>query len=299
VHVRHLVPFVSFVTGCQVLEQPEKMAAVEKQLAEMTAALEEVRGESPEEASEEGPSKKEEGQRKAKGKAKKKARDHEPETPDATHVAGPWGYQGEHGPEAWGGACASGQAQSPIDILPRPASAPEMFFVYRPTAGTVVDTGHTLQVDVEPGSYVVLDGARFDLVQFHVHTPSEHTIAGERYPLEIHFVHRDRDGALAVVGVLFDEGDPAKAMLPVWSAAPRTGGKAKLARPVDPEGLLPAQRSAFRYDGSLTTPPCTEGVRWIVLRHTRTEDAKHIGAVRARFGENARPVQELGERQVR
>lgn len=228
-----------------------------------------------------------------------------PSAASGSHAAPHWSYQGDTGPAAWGNldpsfaTCASGEAQSPIDILPQRARPPEVFFVYQPTPGAVVDNGHTLQVDLERGSYAVVDGERFDLVQFHVHTPSEHTIAGDVYPLEVHLVHKNAAGALAVVGVLFAEGEASPALAPVWKAAPRGAGKNKLKKKLDPGALLPREQGAYRYDGSLTTPPCTEGVRWIVLRRTRTEDPARIAAVRDRFGGNARPVQELGARELR
>jgi carbonic anhydrase len=262
-------------------------------------------GEDEDDEAHEGKKGKGEEKKKAKAKAKAHTTDEaenseESAEPAAAHAAPEhWGYEGEHGPAVWGGTCSAGAEQSPIDIMPKRSSAPEVFFVYRPTRGVVVDNGHTLQVDLDPGSYIVVDGGRFDLIQFHVHTPSEHTIAGDHFPLELHLVHRDRTGTLAVVGVLFDEGEPATAMKPVWTRAPRKAGKASLEKPFDPEALLPHERMAYRYDGSLTTPPCSEGVRWIVLKRTRTEDGERIAALRARFGANARPVQELGEREVR
>lgn len=216
-----------------------------------------------------------------------------------------WSYEGAEGPTAWSHldpayeTCAVGQHQSPIDILPRRSEAPEVIFVYKPTDGAVVDNGHTLQVDLSPGSFIVVDGTRFDLVQFHVHTPSEHTIAGDSFPMEVHLVHKNKAGKLAVVGVLFTEGEASAAMSTVWKGAPKAKGSVPLKKPFDPAALLPKDHAAYRYDGSLTTPPCTEGVIWHVLKRPRTEDEARIEAFTRRFGANARPVQELGERELR
>jgi len=216
-----------------------------------------------------------------------------------------WAYEGAEGPAAWSHldpafeTCAVGHRQSPIDILPRRSEAPEVIFVYKPTAATVVDNGHTLQVDLAAGSFIVVDGTRYDLVQFHVHTPSEHTIAGDPFPMEVHLVHKNKAGKLAVVGVMFTEGEASVAMAPVWKGAPKAKGSAPLKKEFDPAALLPKDHAAYRYDGSLTTPPCTEGVIWHVLKRPRTEDEARIAAFPRRFGSNARPVQELGERELR
>ena len=217
----------------------------------------------------------------------------------------PWGYQPADGPDAWAtlhpsfAACGNGERQSPIDIMPRRSQAPEVIFVYKPTAGTVVDDGHGLEVDLAPGSFMVVDGARFDLIELQLHTPSEHTVAGDSFPMELHLVHRSKAGALAVIGVLFTEGEASSALAPVWKGAPKARGSSKLKKMFDPEALLPREHAAYRYDGSLTTPPCTEGVIWHVFKRPRTEDEQTIGAFRRRFGATARPVQELGGRELR
>ncbi|MBL8627922.1 MAG: carbonic anhydrase family protein [Myxococcales bacterium] len=231
----------------------------------------------------------------------------EPAPPPADHGPGPhWAYTGAEGPSHWGeldeqyAACGDGHEQSPIDILPKRRAAQDesVFFVYKPTPGKVTDNGHTLQVDLQPGSYAVVDGARYELVQFHFHTPSEHTIAGEPYAMEVHLVHKNKAGKLAVVGVLFADGAPSAALAPVWKQLPKAGGSGALKKPFDPSALLPSETGAYRYAGSLTTPPCSEGVKWIVLRRTGTDAEKRIAAFRARFGANARPTQSMGEREL-
>lgn len=221
------------------------------------------------------------------------------------HAAPHWTYEGEVGPAAWSqldpafAQCASGEQQSPIDIVPHaPSAEPPVVFVYKATDGEVVDNGHTLQVNLASGSFAMVDDHRYELVQFHIHTPSEHTIASESLPMEVHLVHKDQAGKLAVVGVIFAAGEPSTALAPMWKVAPRKTGSAKLKRRFDPSALLPVDRSAYRYDGSLTTPPCSEGVEWIVLRRTRTETPERIASFQKRFGGNARPIQQIGARVV-
>lgn len=221
------------------------------------------------------------------------------------HAAPHWGYEGELGPARWAElspafeVCAKGKEQSPIDIVP-PATSPDVApirFTYLPSAGELVDNGHTLQMNLQPGSFATVDGRVYQLVQFHIHTPSEHTVGGEALPMEVHLVHKDQSGKLAVVGVRFAAGEASRAMAPVWAAMPDPGGKAKVAR-FDPATLLPRDRSAYRYDGSLTTPPCSEHVEWIVLRRTTTESSAIMDAFKKRFGANARPVQPANDRVI-
>jgi carbonic anhydrase len=136
----------------------------------------------------------------------------------------------------------------------------------------VFDEGHTLQVQLAPGSAIEIDGHAYQLLQFHFHMPSEHAIAGEHYPLELHLVHQDTDGRIAVVGVLYDTGTESKLLAELWSRWPRkVGGEDKPHKPFDPGGLLPETRTVFRYTGSLTTPPCTEEVMWNVMRRAMSD----------------------------
>lgn len=214
-------------------------------------------------------------------------------------------YAGAEGPEEWGEldsdwkACKAGKAQSPIDITPKAGTASPITFRYKPTAATVVDNGHTLQVGLAAGSSIVIDDHAYDLVQFHVHTPSEHTIAGEKYPLEVHLVHKDKDGKLAVVGVLYDTGADSKALAAVWKKWPsKPNAEKKLDKAFDPTALLPETRTVYRYEGSLTTPPCSEGVVWNVMRRTMTDSKGDLALVGQRISSNARPVQPLGDRTV-
>ena len=216
-----------------------------------------------------------------------------------------WDYSGKNGSAAWASidpswkACGAGKAQSPIDIEPKSGSAKPIVFHYKPTIATVMDTGRTLQVNVAPGSTIEIGDAVYQLVQFQFHAPSEHTIAGEHYPLEVQLVHKDGEGKQAVISVLYDTGAEAKPLANVWSAWPhKLGAEAKLAKPFDPSALLPETRTVFRYTGSLTTPPCTEGVVWNVMRRTLSESKAHLDAFGARYTHNSRELQALNERTV-
>lgn len=216
-----------------------------------------------------------------------------------------WSYEGESGPEHWGelgddyAACTSGKEQSPIDVVPAGGKrASDIVFVYQPTWARVVDNGHTLQVNLDAGNTIFIDGHRFDLVQLHVHTPSEHTIAGERYPLELHLVHKDADGKLAVIAVLYDQGESSSVLDSIYRRWPSKPNDEKTLGKIDPAKLLPDNRGVFRYEGSLTTPPCTEGVVWNVMRRTRTDSGAHLSLLKKHYATNARPVQPLRGRDI-
>lgn len=215
-----------------------------------------------------------------------------------------WGYGPRNGPALWGrldptfSVCTLGEEQSPIDLTAGRVTEPiSIEFDYGRTRIAVENTGQTIRVYPDPGSAIVLSGVRFDLLQFHFHHASEHTVDGIQLPLEMHFVHQSEDGSLAAVGVLFKEGKPNDALAPVWAhlppepAAPRVvPGELDLAL------LLPATRTTWRYRGSLTTPPCTEGVDWVILTEPLTMSAEQIAAFGAIYPNNCRPVQPLGER---
>jgi carbonic anhydrase len=235
--------------------------------------------------------------------------------PDAGRAAPPapaaptgppaWSYEGKRGPPTWGTldpawrACLMGKAQSPVDIEPRAGTASPITFHYKPTAATLVDEGHALQVQLAPGSTIEIDGHAYQLLQVHFHSPSEHTIAGERYPMELHLLHQDADGKIAVISVLYDAGAESKLLGEVWARWPRkVGGEDRLRRPFDPSGLLPETRTVFRYTGSLTTPPCTEGVMWNVMRRAMSDSKAHLDELARHYPHNAREVQPLGDRKI-
>jgi carbonic anhydrase len=215
-----------------------------------------------------------------------------------------WAYTGDVGPEFWGSlsaefaTCSSGTAQSPIDLAaPSLIGLSNLEFNYGPTAGTVVNNGHTIQVNLQPGNEVVLDGKTYGLAQFHFHLPSEHTVDGSPAPLEVHLVHKDASGNLAVVGVFIEEGASNAALTPVWGNIPATaGGESPLAAKFNPTTLLPGDRQVWRYDGSLTTPPCSEGVEWNVMHGAIALSSEQIAQFASLYSGNARPVQPLGSR---
>jgi carbonic anhydrase len=212
-----------------------------------------------------------------------------------------WAYSGAEGPEHWGGTCKLGKRQSPIDIdhlVER--DLPPLDFQYHAGGYRVVNNGHVVQVDFKPGSRITVDGAPFALKQVHFHAPSENTIDGKRFPLEAHLVHADAKGQLAVVAVLFDEGADNPWLAGISASVPAASGKEKaLAKAIDAASLLPAERDYYRFSGSLTTPPCTEGVRWLVLKHPATASAAEIAQLHAAIGhDNNRPLQLLNDRVV-
>jgi carbonic anhydrase len=173
-------------------------------------------------------------------------------------------------------------------------------FEYRTRATEILHNGHTIQVPVPSGDTVTLQGRKYELKQFHFHAPSEHHIAGRPYPLEVHLVHADSSGALLVVGVLFEEGSASPALGHLWTHMPPVAGESHpLVAPLLPGLLLPKQQDSYRFAGSLTTPPCTEGVQWVVLREPLTASAGQLELVAGALGEaNNRPVQPLHDRVV-
>ena len=219
-----------------------------------------------------------------------------------------WGYSGEGAPERWGGLnadfalCESGTMQSPINLAGATRTdLPDLEFDYEPTPLDIENKGHTVQLDYQPGSAITVDGTRYELVQFHFHTPGEHQLQGREFPAALHLVHRSPTGELAVVGVLIERGDENEALAPVWNHLPRAKGEdheiASLR--VNAVDLLPATRQHFRYSGSLTTPPCTEGVKWFVLDEPIELSAQQIHALHSIIGTSNRPVQPLGTRELR
>ncbi|MFC3148843.1 carbonic anhydrase [Piscinibacterium candidicorallinum] len=228
----------------------------------------------------------------------------------ATQVAGKsadqavhWSYaDDETGPAHWGrldprfNVCAIGKRQSPIDIQDSEALQIPMEpiqFKWGKAQGSVVHTGHTLQVDVEAGHSIHIRGKDFRLLQFHFHLPSEHRVNGRGYPMVAHFVHKADDGQLAVVALLMDRGEVNPQIARVWSSIPLDkGDRVRLpADGVDLAALLPADQRYYQFIGSLTTPPCTEGVVWNVLKTPATLSAQQIETFARIFPMNARPVQ--------
>lgn len=222
-------------------------------------------------------------------------------------VAGPaahhWSYGGKEGPDHWGGVCNTGKAQSPIDISTKAAKSeklPALSFDYRPGPLHIIDTGHTIQVNVEKGSSLTVGKDRYQLVQFHFHKPSEEAVNGRHYAMVAHLVHRDSNGNLAVVAVLLKAGPDHALVDTLWRYTPHQKGHEETlhAVTISPAQLLPIERSYFSYGGSLTTPPCTEGVRWFVLKTPTNIGLNQIVKFARLYPGNARPVQPLKGRQV-
>ena len=219
-----------------------------------------------------------------------------------------WTYEGKEGPEHWGdlqagyGTCKLGHNQSPIDIRQTTkAQLPPLEFNYQAAPLKVIDNGHTIQVNYAPGSTVTINGARYELLQFHFHTPSEESINGHRYDLVAHLVHKNAEGKLAVVGVLFKQGAENPTLRTIWDALPKEKGKEQEAAGVkiDAAALLPADRGYYNFPGSLTTPPCSEEVNWFVLKTPVEMSAAQLKRFHQLYQHNARPLQPLNGRVVK
>ena len=219
-----------------------------------------------------------------------------------------WGYRAKHGPAHWGelkpefASCGIGKVQSPIDIRNAVhAKLDPIRFDYRPTPLHIIDNGHTIQVNYGAGSSMSVGDQRYALVQFHFHKPSEERVNGKSYPMVAHLVHKNSEGALAVVAVLLKEGRENPLVQALWTNLPAEKDKEKAEEKIviDAAQLLPANHAYYTFPGSLTTPPCSEGVTWFVLV-TASELSK---AQIARFGKiysgNARPVQPLNGRTIK
>jgi carbonic anhydrase len=215
-----------------------------------------------------------------------------------------WSYEGEGAPEHWGSlstdfkACDLGLEQTPIDI--RGATGAELAGVapsFNPMPLKILNNGHTIQANCEPGSRTVINGEPFDLLQFHFHHPSEHLLSGKAFDLELHFVHKSAAGRLAVLGVFIQPGAENAALAPIWAAMPKDAGEEQAAGvTITPGDLLPADRGFFRYHGSLTTPPCSEGVLWTVFKAPIEASPAQIRQFAVLFPVNARPAQPLNQR---
>lgn len=223
-----------------------------------------------------------------------------------TSFAADWSYEGVHGPAHWGEVdaaskvCALGSQQSPIDIgATMRARLPRLAFAWGKGADTIVNNGHTIQVDVAAGSTLKVGAETYKLVQYHFHRPSEHLIAGKNFPMEVHFVHQAASGALGVVGVLMKEGRANPAFSRIVATMPTAAGPAVKADPrINPNALLPLRRAYFSYAGSLTTPPCSEVVNWMVLTDPIEVAKADIAAFAKLYPMNARPAQKTNRRYV-
>lgn len=217
-----------------------------------------------------------------------------------------WTYEGGDGPDAWGGLsdeyelCETGDEQSPIDI---PSASTEqadaLALDVHEIQEHVIDTGHTFQLVAEDATTVDYDGTRYSLLQMHYHDPSEHTVDGEAAPVEFHFVHADDDGDLLVIGVLGVEGAENEAFDPFIDAVEDDADDDEgIAGTVRIQDMMPADTAHFAYPGSLTTPPCSEDVQWIVMDTPVELGADQLETLEDAYGHNARPVQPINDRTV-
>ena len=216
-----------------------------------------------------------------------------------------WGYEGENGPQLWSElssdfrVCGVGRQQSPIDLQGAvPSEVADFQLSYQEIPLKVLNNGHTIQVNAEPGNQLNLGGKDFELLQFHFHHPSEHTTNNQPYPMEVHFVHQNAQGELAVLGVFMEEGEENEGLKPIWDAMPgeETSEQTIEGVKVNMSKLLPDDQSSYRYFGSLTTPPCSEIVRWVVLQKPIAVSKGQIQKLSQIFPGNARPTQPRNRR---
>ncbi|MCH8839007.1 MAG: carbonic anhydrase family protein [Candidatus Marinimicrobia bacterium] len=219
-----------------------------------------------------------------------------------------WSYAGETGPARWGtlsesyALCAGGRSQSPIDLTGAViAPLPPLKFHYQSTDLDIVNNGHTIQVDYQPGSYLSADGQDYDLLQFHFHSPSEHTIDGLPYDMVAHLVHSNASGELLVVAILMEARQEHPLVQTIWGHLPEDEGLRSIPAGVSINVMdfIPLMSSYFTYSGSLTTPPCTEGVRWIVLDTPVKVSVAQVEHFNSFFPRSTRPVQPLNGRVIR
>lgn len=227
--------------------------------------------------------------------------------PAAPRESIPWAYEGEGGPSNWGklspgfAACASGKRQSPIDIRDGiRVDLEPIKFDYKPMLFRIVDNGHTIEIDLGPGSTIGVMGRSYELAQMHFHRPSEERVNGRGYDMVAHLVHKDDDGRLAVLAVLLEKGAENALIQTLWNNLPLEVGQ-ELAPNVaiNLAGLLPESRSYFTYMGSLTTPPCTEEVLWLVMKQPLQVSPEQVAIFSRLYRNNARPVQSANNRLIK
>ena len=224
------------------------------------------------------------------------------------HEGAHWTYKGKEGPSHWGALdsayalCARGKAQSPINIVPTaPHQLPGLSIAYQPTAINILNNGHTIQVNYGPGSSIRVGDRQYVLKQFHFHHPSEETVHGRHHEMSLHLVHADAAGTLAVVAVLLDPGTENTLVRQLWSLLPKEEEKEERRDDVqlNAADLLPADRGYYTFEGSLTTPPCSENVTWLVLKQPVAVSTRQIAQFSKRYPDDARPTQPLHGRVVR
>ena len=221
-------------------------------------------------------------------------------------AAAHWSYEGDGNPEKWGELqsdfkmCQLGLEQTPIDLGNGiKGDVGSVDYDYKPLPLRIVNNGHTIQFNADPGSACVINGARYELLQFHLHHPSEHLLAGKGFDLECHFVHKSGAGALAVTGVFIRPGAPNMALKTFFDSMPaKEGPELKVGGAIDVAAILPKTGGYFRYMGSLTTPPCSEGLTWTVHKEPVEASVEQIQKFASLFPKNARPIQKRNRRFV-
>jgi len=219
-----------------------------------------------------------------------------------------WGYKGDVSPSHWSSLnekfslCSNGKMQSPINIVPsQDKDLKALELNYTTSSSSVINNGHTVQVNIKSGSTLTTNNTTYELKQFHFHTPSENNINGNSYPLEAHFVHASKDGKLAVVAVMFKEGEENKVLNKIWSKFPLTlNKKTNLELSADDiNNLMPKNKDYYKFEGSLTTPPCTQGVSWNVYKNPTTISKEQVSKFFKVFNHtNNRPIQATNNRAI-
>ncbi len=224
----------------------------------------------------------------------------------ATETHPEWGYAGEIGPDRWGclssdyNLCSAGVEQSPVNLAGYVSGGTEtVTFDYTTVAVQARNNGHTVYLDFDPGSGVSVGRRRYELLGVHYHSPGEHLLDGETFAAELHLVHQDADGNLAVVGLLFRLGNPSPLVEDLLGLAPATGVEADVGGGPNAAEYEPSHSGYYGYRGSLTTPPCSEGVRWMVMQSIGTVSADQVDILQSlTHGPNNRPPQPIGDRQI-
>lgn len=223
------------------------------------------------------------------------------------HAGHSWGYGDTNGPSHWGdlepdfATCKTGHHQSPIDIRnPRKADLPTLHFDYKPSPLRIIDNGHTIMINYEPGSSISVGEKKYTLKQFHFHRPSEEKINGQSFDMTLHLVHADSEGKLAVVAVLLQEGEDSSLVRELWKNLPKQKEKEQVLDQIqiDVSQLVPSDHGYYTFSGSLTTPPCSEDVTWFVLEHPMTVSREEIQQFSNIYRDDARPTQPIYDRTV-
>ncbi len=218
-----------------------------------------------------------------------------------------WGYKGDIGPDRWGDLspeyklCKTGKNQSPIDIRnAKKEKLPKINFNYQDSILNITNSGYTIQLKYDKGSYVKYEDKKCDLLQLHFHTPSEHLINGRAFPMEAHLVHKCDDGKLLIIGVMVRQGKEHSLIKDIWTVMPEKAGESvKVDVKINAKGILPKDRSYYAYSGSLTIPPCSEDVTWIIMKESIEVSSEQISRFRELYDVNSRPVQPINDRIIK